>query len=76
MSEQTANAEATDRVTIGDRVWTVYDRRDVQDPGNLAYALTTVDGDSTIVLGGTASDAEFEVLADAVGAELDAGGTS
>ncbi len=35
--------------------------------------MTTVDGDSTIVLGGTASDAEFEVLAEAVGAELDDG---
>jgi hypothetical protein len=76
VSEQTANAEATDRITIGDRVWTVYDRRDVQDPGNLAYALTTVEGDSTIVLGGTASDAEFEELAEAVDAELDAGGAS
>jgi hypothetical protein len=76
MSEQTANADATGRVTIGDRDWQVYDRRDVTDPGNLAYVLTTVSGDSTIVLGGTASDAEFEVLAAAVGAELDAEGTS
>ena len=74
MSEQTAGAEATDRVTIGDRVWHVYDRRDIPDPGNLAYILTTVSRDSAIVLGGTASDAEFEVLAAAVGAEL--GGTS
>jgi hypothetical protein len=57
-------------------VWQVYDRRDVQDPGNLAYAMTTVDGDSTIVLGGTASDTEFEVLAETVGAELDTGGGS
>jgi hypothetical protein len=76
MSEQTADAEATDRVTIGDRVWQVYDRRDVQDPGNLAYILTTVSGDSAIVLGGTASDAEFEVLASAVGDELGPEGTS
>lgn len=76
VSERTENSEAADRVTIGDRVWTVYDRRDVQDPGNLAYALTTVDADSTIVLGGTASEAEFAVLADAVDAQLDAGGTS
>jgi hypothetical protein len=76
MSEQTASAEATDRVTIGDRVWQVYDRRDVRDPGNLAYVLTTVSGESAIVLGGTASDAEFEALAAAVDAELDAEGTS
>jgi hypothetical protein len=76
LSGQTDDAEPTGRMTIGDRVWNVYDRRDVQDPGNLAYIMSIVDGDSTIVLGGTASDAEFEVLAEAVGAELDAGGTS
>jgi hypothetical protein len=76
MSEQTRNAEATGRVTIGDRVWQVHDRRDVADPGNLAYVLTTLSGDSAIVLGGTASDAEFEALAAAVDAELDAEGTS
>jgi hypothetical protein len=76
VSEQTANAEPTDTVTVGGHVWQVYDRRDVQDPGNLAYALTTVSGDSTVVLGGTASDAEFETLAAAVGDELDAGGAS
>ncbi len=76
MSEQTASAQATGRVTIGDRVWQVYDRRDLRDPGNLAYLLTTVSGDSAIVLGGTASDAEFEVLAAAVGAELGADGDS
>jgi hypothetical protein len=58
--------------TIGEREWQVYDRRDADDPGNLAYILTTVSGDSTIVLGGTASAAEFEVLAAAVDAALDA----
>lgn len=76
VSEQTANGEATGRVTIGDHRWQIYDRRDVQDPGNLAYVMTTVSGDSTIVLGGTAADIEFGALADAVGAELDAGGDS
>ena len=63
-------------MTIGDRVWQVFDRRDVQDPGNFAYILTTVSGESTIVLHGTAVDAEFETLAAAVGAELDAEGTT
>ena len=71
MSEQTAGAETTGRVTIGDRVWQVHDRRDADDPGNLAYILTTVSGASTVVLGGTASDAEFEQLATAVDAQLD-----
>jgi hypothetical protein len=72
MSEQTASADATGSATIGDREWQVYDRRDADDPGNLAYILTTMSGDSTIVLGGTASAAEFEVLAAAVDAALDA----
>ena len=76
VSEQTASADAGDSLTIDGQVWQVYDRREVQDPGNLAYIMTTVSGDSTIVLGGTAADAEFEVLAEAVGAELRAGGTS
>ena len=71
VSEQTAEAAATDRVTIDDREWQVYDRRDVDDPGNLAYVMTTTAGESTIVLGGTATDDEFAVLAGAVGAELD-----
>jgi len=75
ISQQTEGAEVTDRVTIGDRVWQVYDRRDVPEPGNLAYILTTVSGETGIVLGGTASDAEFEVLAAAVGAELGPEGT-
>ena len=43
-----------------------YDRRSADDVGNLAYALVTTAGASTIVLAGTASDAEFAVLADAV----------
>jgi hypothetical protein len=71
MSDQTESAEPTDRATIGDRVWQVHDRRDADDPGNLAYVLTTTSGDSAIVLGGTADDAEFAVLAEAVAAELD-----
>lgn len=70
MSDQTANADVTGRVTIGDLLWLIYDRRDVRDPGNLAYVLTTVSGESTIVLGGTAADEEFEVLATAVTAQL------
>ena len=76
LSEQTANAEPGDTLTIGGQRWTIYDRRDLQDPGNLAYIMTTVSGDSTIVLGGTASESEFGVLADAVGQQLEAGSTS
>jgi hypothetical protein len=73
LSDETADAQTSDSVTVGDRVWQVSDRRDTDDPGILAYIMTTVEGDSTIVLGGTASDAEFLVLAEAIGEQLDAG---
>lgn len=70
VSEQTARSEATDRTELGGTSWNVYDRRDVSDPGNLAYVLVTTSGRSTVVLGGTAADEEFAVLAEAVGQEL------
>jgi hypothetical protein len=75
LSDETQDADSTGSVTIGGLRWLVYDRRDVQDPGNYAYIMTAVSGDSTIVLAGTADDTEFGVLADAVGAGLDAEGT-
>ena len=50
--------------------WDAYDRRDEPDPGNVEYALVTETGASTIVLGGTASDAEFAELASAVAESL------
>jgi hypothetical protein len=70
VSQQTVRSEATGRVLIGDTEWIVYDRRDVEDPGNRAYALVSTFGDSTVVLGGTASDAEFATVAESVAAEL------
>jgi Protein of unknown function (DUF4245) len=73
IADETASAEVTDRITIAGHEWQVYDRRDVQDPGNLAYVMTTVSGDSTVVLGGTANDDEFRVLAETVGSQLDEG---
>jgi hypothetical protein len=65
------NAQPTGTETIDGITWEVYDRRDVDDPGNLAYALVTTVGNSTFVLSGTASDAEFATLAASVTAELD-----
>ena len=62
-----ASAKPTGSTTIDGTEWTVYDHRDGDDPGNLAYALVTeVDG-STYVLHGTASNGEFAVLAQAMG---------
>ena len=50
-------------VVLSGVTWDVYDYRDAEDPGNLAYAMVAVDGDSTYVLYGTASDEEFASLA-------------
>lgn len=61
---RSARAEGTER--IGGLTWDRYDRRDVDDPGNVEFALVTTTGASTIVLGGTATEAEFAFLAAAV----------
>ena len=61
---------ATGETSIGGLDWQVYDHRDADDPGNYAYALSTEFDGSTVVLHGTASDAEFESLAASIAAEL------
>lgn len=70
VSEQTMRAEPAGTVTIDGTTWSAYDRRDVDDPGNLAYALVATFDRSTVVLGGTATDDEFRTLAAAVAQEL------
>ena len=62
-----ASAKPTGTTTIDGTEWTVYDHRDGDDPGNLAYALVTEVGTSTYVLHGTASDNEFALLARSLG---------
>lgn len=70
VADQVRDARAGATVTIDGITWTSYDRRDASDPGNVAYALVTTTGDSTIVLAGTAGDAEFAFLAAAIAKEL------
>ena len=70
LRDQTVTNEATGSIRIGGTEWQVYDRRDVQDAGNSAYILTAVFDRSTVVLAGTAPDAEFATLAESVAAEL------
>lgn len=60
-------AKPTGTETLSGVTWTVYDHREADDPGNLAYALVTEVGASTYVLHGTASDDEFALLAQAIG---------
>ncbi len=70
VDDEVRGADAGTGITVGGVAWTTHDRRDVDDPGNVAYALVTDTGESTIVLAGTADDAEFAVLAEAVAKEL------
>lgn len=56
--------------TIGGLDWTEYDYRSTEDAKNLAYALVTVNGDSTFVVYGTANDEEFTALAEKISAEI------
>jgi hypothetical protein len=61
---------ATGDIRIGGLEWQVYDHRDDRDAGNYAYALVTELDGSSVVLHGTASDAEFEVLAASIASQL------
>lgn len=60
-------ARATGTVTIDGVNWAVYDYRDAEDTGNLAYAMAATVGDSTYVVFGTANDIEFETVVTALG---------
>jgi hypothetical protein len=60
----------TGDTSIGGLSWQVYDHRDQRTSGNYDYALVTELDDSTVVLHGTASDAEFESLASSIALEL------
>jgi hypothetical protein len=73
-------ALATGEVQAGG-TWTVHDQRARPDIGNAAYALSAAfpdldGGGSPVVLQGTASDAEFVVLAESVAESLDARATA
>ena len=63
------DARETGSVSFEGVEWTVFDQRDASDPGNFAYSLATVHGDSTVLLHGTASDEEFALLATAIAAQ-------
>ena len=75
VAQQTAETRSAGIARIGGVEWRIYDRRDVDDAGLVAYALVAEFGRSTVVLGGTAPDAEFAILAEAVASQLEASGT-
>jgi hypothetical protein len=63
-------AQSTGHVTIAGIHWTVYNQRSASGVGNFSYSLAGSVGSSHLVLHGSASDAEFRVLATAIGAQL------
>lgn len=63
LANEVNGAKGTGSTTIDGIEWTVYDRRGAKDVGLHAYSLSTVAGQSTYVLYGTASDNEFTTLA-------------
>jgi hypothetical protein len=63
------DARETGSTTVDGIRWIVYDQRDTGDPGNFAYVMATTIGGSTVLLHGTASTDEFELLAAAIAAE-------
>ena len=69
LAEVVDDLEATGAATLDGIDWTLYENRGDRDAGNHAYAMSADIGDSTIVLHGTASDAEFQAVALAVAAE-------
>lgn len=71
MANELENARATGTRSIGGATWTVYDRRDSEDPGNFAYSLSTVIGPNSLVLHGSGTDAEFGTVAKAIITQLE-----
>lgn len=59
-----------DEVEIAGVTWQRFDRRGAEGVGLREYALVTETAQSTIVLYGTATDDDFEVVATAIAAEL------
>ncbi len=66
VSDQVEHAKPTSTRSVAGLDWSVYNRRGADDPGNYAYSMTTVSGSDSLVLHGTASTAEFRVLAQAI----------
>ncbi|GAA4671297.1 DUF4245 domain-containing protein [Frondihabitans cladoniiphilus] len=70
VSDQLQQGKQTSSITIGGLDWSIYDRRTENDPGNLAYAMVTTSGKSTVILAGTAPTQQFDLLAEKASATL------
>ena len=71
LSEQVSNTNPVGKATLDGITWHIYDNRNAsRDVGDAQYALVTEQGASTVVLYGTASNNEFDRLADSVSKQL------
>lgn len=73
LAAQLGQSRQAQPVTVEGTTWQTHDNRGMNDVGNLAYVMTTELGNSTIVLFGTASDAEFLTLATSITATATSG---
>ncbi|MGV8912819.1 MAG: DUF4245 domain-containing protein [Rhodoglobus sp.] len=71
MSIATDGALASGTTTIDGIDWTIYDRRSSSNTGNYAYSMSAQIAGSTVVLHGTATNDEFELLAASIAAEAE-----
>ena len=62
--------EPTGTVRVEGLEWTQYDRRAVDPTGNYAFNLATELPSSLVLLHGSASDADFSLVATSIGAEV------
>lgn len=71
VSEQVNKSRIKDTREIDGVTWDVYDNRtSSSDNGNIEYALVTQAGDSSIIVFGTADDAEFRTAASSLGDQI------
>ena len=70
LARELKNTAADRTMQIDGIEWTVYDNRDMDDAGNVAYALVTEAGPSTFIIFGTGSDAEFSLIAEAIAPQV------
>ena len=68
-------AQPTGHYTSDGVRWTIYDQRSASGTGNFQYSLASTIGTSHFVLHGSASTAEFHVLANAVASTLNSTGS-
>ncbi|MDN4595637.1 DUF4245 domain-containing protein [Leifsonia virtsii] len=71
VSDQVNKSRIKGTRVIDGVTWDVYDNRtSSSDDGNVEYALVTSSGDSTVIVFGTAEDAEFRTVASSLAGQI------